>query len=522
METRGAVQLAEDILTDHFGDVVGRVGVVLLERGPLAMSELIRFTSESKNFTDEPLKFPQLRNALLVMLQHCILSTRPHPQAQTVGLPLVPQIYTIHISQILCRCRFPRYLEVITWTHGKPGQVTQVAPQMLLTVLSHGRMQQSMAIATTKRKDDEITTKEAGDALKALVKDRLVVTVSPYVTADEEPSPSEGQNGTDKKEELTSPDVKRQKISSSEAASPLQVAIADPVLCLNRRALNLLLHKKLLERIVEHRAGQRAAQAMSILLMRVALPENGAPIKGEYFRWEEICEYWQKLFHDPGRNPERELDGLKQVLETLKKETKGAVRKRSVQLQGSRENVEEWTVEWPKARDLLHSVVRSQVLRDRFGEMGLRILNLLNEKDTPQKLEENEIFHVCMIPQTEGREMLNAMVKSHLINLQEVSRGAAGGTSHSATGVNMGMSYWLYYIDRAQVEGTLLQMALKAMLNLRIRFRVERMKSLALESRQSSLSQEEQNLLRHLQIREDALERSFLLLDAVLLGLECA
>eukprot|EP00913_Durusdinium_trenchii_P018203 g17101.t1 len=62
----------------------------------------------------------------------------------------------------------------------------------------------------------------------------------------------------------------------------------------------------------------------------------------------------------------------------------------------------------------------SQLIRDRFGQVGLRIFNLLQEGDPPQKLEENHIFNICMIPLQEGREILQSMVKHSVLNLQQV------------------------------------------------------------------------------------------------------
>ena len=53
--------LAVEILNDQFGDIIGKVGSVLLEQGPQTMTDLIQNTS---------LQFPQVRNALLVLIQH--------------------------------------------------------------------------------------------------------------------------------------------------------------------------------------------------------------------------------------------------------------------------------------------------------------------------------------------------------------------------------------------------------------------------------------------------------------------
>ncbi|KAG2374262.1 hypothetical protein C9374_010832 [Naegleria lovaniensis] len=53
--------LAFEILSDQFGDVIGKVGSVLMQYGPQTMAELIQATS---------MQFPHIRNALLVLIQH--------------------------------------------------------------------------------------------------------------------------------------------------------------------------------------------------------------------------------------------------------------------------------------------------------------------------------------------------------------------------------------------------------------------------------------------------------------------
>ena len=53
--------MACEILTDQFGDVVGKVGNTLAQHGPQTMDELIQGTM---------LQYAQVRNALLVLIQH--------------------------------------------------------------------------------------------------------------------------------------------------------------------------------------------------------------------------------------------------------------------------------------------------------------------------------------------------------------------------------------------------------------------------------------------------------------------
>mmetsp|Transcript_34665 Transcript_34665/g.80911 ORF Transcript_34665/g.80911 Transcript_34665/m.80911 type:complete len:524 (+) Transcript_34665:122-1693(+) len=522
METRAAVKLAQDILLDHFGDVTGQVGAVLLERGPLTFSNIMRFLSQGKrHFTDEIPKFPQVRNALLSMVQHNIVTAKPDEHIKVELGDVVPHIYTIHIREVLSRCRFPHFVELV-W-----HVVSPEASHLLLTIFKHGRVHLSVAVAESLEHPQlkgKTTHQEMLDEIQDLSGQGFVCPVAPFVddtslAPPERPDPTAGTAAGTSEDVKTAvgedgaPDAKRVKLDSEVRSATRH----DPVYRVNTGALNFQLCKYMLVRVIEERLGQLAAEVLYILVIRgIAMSEDGRATS-HFVPESTLIEVWKQNFHEEGRDPAREQEGLIKALVMLEQDKSGFVRKRVVQSQqrGSMREDKEWVAEWTKASEVLSGVVRSQLLRDRFGEMGLRIFNLLNESTPPQKLEENEIFHVCMVPQTEGREMLNAMVKSHFLNWQEVAKSAAG------TVPTLLASYWLYYVDRQQVQETLQQIAFKALLNLRIRYRVECAKTPALDSRRATLSTEETRRLKVLEIREDLLERSFLLLNSVLLGLEC-
>lgn len=260
-------------------------------------------------------------------------------------------------------------------------------------------------------------------------------------------------------------------------------------------------------------------------------------------------------FHEAGKDPTKERERLRKTLDYLcaaeglgaqedyaKKRT--LVQKRKVPSQGlssARTGVDQfsaglrpkgsvrsgygassvdegpvyqWRVDWDCARQMLQASMRSQLIKDQFGILGLRIFNLLSEREPKQKLEEEQIFEICMIPAVEGRKILNAMVRGFVLNWQEVPK--------SATAPLM-KSFWLYYVDHSRVEQMMVQSALQGILHLRTRFRVESGKVAPLESRVrvGGLSQRERDKLDGHRRREDQLERSYLALAAVLLVFQC-
>ncbi|CAJ1368861.1 unnamed protein product, partial [Effrenium voratum] len=103
-----------------------------------------------------------------------------------------------------------------------------------------------------------------------------------------------------------------------------------------------------------------------------------------------------------------------------------------------------------------------------------------------------------------------AMVKSSLLQWQQLARSSDGAVANSN---------WLYYVDPRRLGFAVQDLAMQAILNLRVRFRAENARIIPLESRAHSLSAKERQMLKEGRRIEDLLERGFLLLDAVLLAM---
>jgi len=352
---------------------------------------------------------------------------------------------------------------------------------------------------------------------------------------------------------------------------------SESVYCYDRHMLNLSICKNLLVRVVSERVTPYAGQVLAVLLSSVR-PRSASKDQDDpraevdqkvdvgYMQFQQIESKMKELgFTQPGRDPVREREKLRKALDLLSAHTDGLLRKRSTRSEGyevmipegplkgrwfrctitangkkqgtkdvqvaepeivaeftnvppqvmrrTRDSeMVEWGVEWVGARRLINNVAISQLLRDQFGTVGLRIFNLLNERSPPQKMEEKDICSTCMVPPSEGREVLNEMVRRFIIYWQEVPKSA--NTPLSA-------SLWLYYVDRRRVKLALLQNAVQALLNLRIRFRVESAKVVPLEARQDSLTAKERADLKAGRRVEDVLERSFLVLDTAILIFRC-
>mmetsp|Transcript_24272 Transcript_24272/g.61859 ORF Transcript_24272/g.61859 Transcript_24272/m.61859 type:complete len:600 (+) Transcript_24272:108-1907(+) len=329
----------------------------------------------------------------------------------------------------------------------------------------------------------------------------------------------------------------------------------------NRAVLDLAVFKGLICRLIEERIDSHAAQVITALLTAVRPKERGSGVDADFLRFPQIEKRMLDLgFKNAGRDPKREQAQLLERLSLLAAHKDGLLKRRSVTgpapvsfapapiadldadiapasaaagpgkrrrgpvgaaaavpvvSGGARHGGDqppvvmlEWCIDWGTVKKLLTNATTSQIIRDQFGTEGLRMFNLLRESSPPQKLEDKQIFEVCFVQPLEGREILNEMVRRSIVNWQEVPRG--GGAPLTA-------SFWLYYVDLRRLNASLLWNVLQAMLNLRVRFRLEVDKGRLLESRQGSLTKKEIHALKEGRRKEDIIERSFLVLDAALL-----
>mmetsp|Transcript_104689 Transcript_104689/g.207993 ORF Transcript_104689/g.207993 Transcript_104689/m.207993 type:complete len:566 (+) Transcript_104689:113-1810(+) len=560
MDSVRAIHLAANVLRDHFGDVVERVGLVMLERGPLSVQDVLRFggipsCAGTDSMLIEPLTFQQVRNALLTLVQHGVVRTKPRVEvANSDSVRSMLQVYTIDIEEVFARMRFPHFLEYVRATYG------DVAQELLFTALKYGRVTANIIKTEAREALGNVSVEEVEEELKRLLDDRVLHVVAPFGSAVGGPVAVTACSTGPVTSAVPSSHARLPQSGgsapSSAAAEPAQsgkrkladddqqLAAWDPgdaprriresVYRYDMGTLNLCMCKSLICRVVEERVNGHAAQVLTSILTAVQPGESSAENRGvsvQYMSFEAVEQKMRDLgHHQPGRDPEREREKLRKVLDLLSAHKDSLVSRRHVA--GPTSNFKaaekgssgstadavrrvvdggpqcEWAVDWHGARRLLLSSTTSQLIRDQFGPFGLRIFNLLNERNPPQKLEEKDIFNICMVPPEEGRAVLNAMVQSCVVSWQEVPRSA--NTPLSA-------SYWLYYVDRRRVELTMLQSVLQAALNLRLRFAAESAVVEPLESRRDSLSARERAALNEGRRIEDTLERSFLILDAAVL-----
>ncbi|CAJ1346513.1 unnamed protein product, partial [Effrenium voratum] len=106
------------------------------------------------------LGFPQLRNAMLVLLQHNLCTATPAVEYL--------QVYHIEIDEIFARLRFPHFLEHVGCRYGDKAQ------ELLLVALKYGRVTRQLLLAEAAEALELEDTKELQDLLEVIVKDRIL------------------------------------------------------------------------------------------------------------------------------------------------------------------------------------------------------------------------------------------------------------------------------------------------------------------------------------------------------------
>ncbi|KDP22271.1 hypothetical protein JCGZ_26102 [Jatropha curcas] len=126
VKTQHGIKYAAHLITNHFGNLVGKVCECLLRRGPLNLQAIIRFTG---------VKETSVKNSLLVLIQHnCVQSFR---LIEPGGLNNEPKQITQYIAvfdNILHRMRFSKFLAIISQEFDK------LCVDIVEGLLQHGRL----------------------------------------------------------------------------------------------------------------------------------------------------------------------------------------------------------------------------------------------------------------------------------------------------------------------------------------------------------------------------------------------
>lgn len=126
MVSRHAQKLACELITSHFGDLVGKVCSCLVHKGTLTVPEIARFTE---------LTHSQLKNCLLVLIQHnCVQAFKIEQEGAGPAAARSFTHYVAFIDIILHRMRVPKFLTLVREHLGEESE------SLFEGLLEHGRL----------------------------------------------------------------------------------------------------------------------------------------------------------------------------------------------------------------------------------------------------------------------------------------------------------------------------------------------------------------------------------------------
>lgn len=126
MLTQYGIKLAVHLITNHFGTLVAKVCENLLQRGPLTLQLLLRFTELAPQ---------QVKNSVLILIQHnCVQAFSFEQQDGIEDGSKANTQYMALFNNILHRMRFSKFLETVS------GELDEECKELLEGLLQHGRL----------------------------------------------------------------------------------------------------------------------------------------------------------------------------------------------------------------------------------------------------------------------------------------------------------------------------------------------------------------------------------------------
>lgn len=360
--------LACDVIADHFGASSQRVGRALLLRGPSSVQDILRFVASECEIDDEPLSFQQVRNSLLVLLQHGVATSKPHPMvANDTAMSSVMHVYSIDIRDVLARLHYPHYLEHVfhAFSLEKGKLYGAMAFQLLQAILCEGRLSEAVALSRAKKGLQQqpisdqfvFTDEQLGEVFRLLTNAGLLRSYTAYEQLDTpagdalappplaDSVPARPANGAASEEQAAAASRKRkagedlpgpggmdgsgavngsgESSHTAPAASATAPAQNAAIWGCHRRNLDMCLCKDVVCRLVEETHGATVAQVLHCVLHGVSrTPNDDLAVAVQWLTFTQVEARSKELgFFALSRDVVREREKLNKALTFLKSQS---------------------------------------------------------------------------------------------------------------------------------------------------------------------------------------------------------
>lgn len=438
-------KLAYELIHNQFGELVGKVCRCLLLKGHLALPEIARFTE---------MTIPQLRNCLLVLVQHnCVQGFKLEVEGRGLGPSKVITSYVAIVNNILHRMRLSKFLMIVGEDLGEEAEA------LIEGLLEHGRLSLEQLIQRAAAR----SSKEVSEVEKPLKETFSTLVRSHFVERCPAPEPvlppkplAETKRGRSSMRARTELGVETEENRILVAAAPME---AERFLLPSSVANSTEADSDIQTSATNGKAGQKRK--------RVALALDGktmATIDEKEILWRvNYEEFVRRLRHQACVNQVRSRIDigagtiLQAMLESTRNLESNAKQRISAPLsmdaitQAVRTTPEGRTMTMERIRMALHMMCseslgflsragdmgsqyvinlyqiiqaarRSElegIVLQRYGKESCRIFRLLAMKG---QLEQKQISDIALIALKETRELLYRLLKEEYLQLQEVAK----------------------------------------------------------------------------------------------------
>ncbi|GMH42024.1 hypothetical protein BSKO_09943 [Bryopsis sp. KO-2023] len=455
-----ACTLAKNILRDFYGDIVATVCDSLLKRGRQNFRELLRASGLSPE---------QLREGLLVLVQHNCVSCYKLVEDGFRGAIKVDYVYDVHIDKILQILRKPWFLLHIR------DEMGEIAERVVEGLVETGRLRLDQVISSVAGQTGEsaeAVKDKTVQALVSLIRAHYVERAPPcdlplkpeksHPSAQKKKSAKVAKQEADREAGIMSAygvyqrerfrlppsllslsmdslfgeddllvkedtakekagDKRKRRRSDNDGGDDAEVVDdADVLWRVNFEEFNRAFRHQACVDIVENKLNKNAAFALKCMLEATRASESTVnEAVSRQVSEAEIGKASEQLAERMKDTP----DDLREALEQLREDQLEFVTYLGMQAGG-----EVYVVNMERIIECTQLVEVETAIRDRFSMKGLRVFRLLLLR---KHLEQKQVSDLAMLDSKEARSLLYQMLKAGYVHVQDIPRGADHAASRT-------------------------------------------------------------------------------------------
>jgi len=413
---RARVQLATDIVIEHFGDVIGKVAGELALRDRLLLEEIVKYTG---------LEQTQVNSSLLILIQHNLVSFVE--EFELSNRNVVYTYYQANISYMLWRLRFPCYLQVAKQRFEEEGQ------RMVRSLLEHGRLTQEQIMPKVK-------TDRTESILAELIRQHFVVRVpeaaGPQPAVDitaqlaaarrAKPGNFEGEDDADFEDSRQSSKSAMSHLSEgfreTKKRKPKNIPAvpqakrqngADPPVgraveiywCINPERFHMHFRHEMFIKMAEEKVDVTAGNYLRVMFKLTepfifSLNDRDSVSLSTVNIWQELRKEYS---NDISQHSVQQYISVLAAEQSMLKKT----------------GESDYSISLLALSEFVQIKVIESIVQQRFGDLSLRIFRLLRMK---KQLEQKQVADLALISATKTRKRLYQMLSCGFVQLQEVPR----------------------------------------------------------------------------------------------------